>query len=33
MVILGSDAMQAVLQDAEARREHRKHGILSLLAS
>lgn len=32
MVILGSDVMKSVLQDAEARREQRKHGVLSLLA-
>jgi hypothetical protein len=33
MVILGGEAMNGVLVDAESRREQRKHGILSLLAS
>jgi hypothetical protein len=32
MVILGTDAMHAVLADAQARREQRKHGVLTLLA-
>jgi len=33
MVILGTDAMKSVLEDAQARREQRKLGILTLLAS
>jgi hypothetical protein len=33
MVILGSEVMHAVLEDAQVRREHRKHGIVTLLAS
>jgi hypothetical protein len=32
MVILGADAVRTVLEDAEARRERRKSGVLSLLA-
>lgn len=33
MVILGAEAMQAVLEDAHDRRERRKHGIVTILAS
>jgi hypothetical protein len=33
MVILGGEAMRNVLEDAQSRREQRKHGILTLLAS
>jgi hypothetical protein len=32
MVLLGQDAMRSVLQDAQSRREHRKRGVLTLLA-
>lgn len=33
MVILGDDAVRAVVEEAEQRREQRKQGVLSLLAS